>query len=523
MSEYSLITDGRNNYDHTEEAKNDGIIRAQNGYYDIYEVIETDADGYVTSYQDIGLDVTLSSTFVSSSIECRVVDIEYYTVSFYDGTDPMLTPQEQVILKGEKATRPSEVPQKKNYEFDNWMTGETSDEEFDFDNTVIQTTTNVYASWKQLDGNYKEEYYLQNIENDGYPQDPYASEVIDGKAGNKVSLTQKQFSGFTIVPVEEENLPTVSSTETIAVKYYYTRNQYRLTWDANGGEIQDTDYTTGLIKYGASIEAPTNLTRTGYVFEGWDATVVETMPSEELVYTAQWGLQATPAPTVAPTPVPTAEPTVAPTTAPTAVPTIAPTKAPADKPAVMHAEIRPKGNGIQKLEWEKVKGADGYIIYYSSCSHKLKKLTTIADGTVTSYIKKNCKDNQFYKYQVKAYKLVNGKKKIIAKSWVCHGINVNKDSKYTNVKAVKVKNKSITVQVGKTVAYNKKEVTFIKKNPNKILASEKHCDRIRLRSSDSSIAKVKNGKIVGKKVGKCTLYVIAPSGKCARVQIIVKK
>lgn len=534
VSKWTLATDGRNNYDRTDEAKTDGIIRVKNGYYDIYEVLETDTEGYVTSYKDTGLEVIVSSSFVSSSFEVRTLAIDYYTVSFYDGADKLAIPQEQIVLKGTKAEEPSKTPQKQNYEFVKWVSGESSDAKFDFANTAIDASTKVYASWKQMDGKYKEEYYLQNAEDDEYPQNPVSSEEMSGKAGNKVSITQKQFSGFTLVPVEEENLPSISSTETVVAKYFYMRNQYSLTWNANGGEIQDTAYTTGQVKFGAAIEAPMNLTKEGYVFDGWDATPVETMPADALVYTAQWAPVQTAPPTKEPTAPSTEVP--APTTVPSAVPTVMPSTAPTTAPAVssgkelsgnkvnvMHGQIIPKEDGIQKLTWEKVKDADGYIIYYASCSSKLRKLTTIKDGTVTSYIKKNCKDNQFYKYQVKAYKLVKGKKKIVAKGWVCHGINVNQDSKYTNVKEVKVKETSITIRVGEKRKFNKKDVTFVKKEKGKILASEKHCARIRLQSSDRSIASVKKGKIIGKKAGKCILYVIAPSGKCVKVKITVKE
>ncbi len=554
IDQWTIHTDANTSNDSTE----DGIIEVQNGYYDIFEVLEKDADGYVTQYVDTGKDAIVSSSFVSDSAEIRDIYVDYYTVSFYDGTTKMTTPEEEVVIEGEYVYEPLTAPQKENYEFVKWTTGMDSDTEFDFEHTAITGTTSIYAQWNQLDANYKEEYYLQNVEDDEYPDEPASSETIGGKAGDKATITGKEFPGFTVVSVEEGNLPSINADGSTVVKYYYTRNKYSLTWNANGGTIQDATYTTDEVKYGAIIQAPTNVTRDGYIYEGWDATVESTMPANDLEYTAQWSVAPTPAPTAVPTPTPTAIPTAMPTPTPTAVPTptstaiptvaptaeptvtttmepsVAPTVAPTVKPttkkkksqqtiSVMRAQVIPKKNQTQKLEWQKVKNADGYIIYHAHCSFKLKKLTTIKSGDVTSFVKKNCKEDEFYKYRIKAYKLVKGKKKIIAKSWVCHAICVDEDSKYTNVGDVKVKNNTLTCKTGKTIKLNAKNVTFVKEMKGKILASEKHCARIRYVSTNKKVAKIKNGKLIAKKAGKCTLYVIAPSGKCARVKVTVTK
>ena len=556
IDQWTIHTDANTSDDSTE----DGIIEVQNGYYDIFEVLEKDADGYATQYVDTGKDTIVSSSFVSDSAEIRDIYVDYYTVSFYDGTTKMTTPEEEVVIEGESMHEPLTAPQKENYEFVKWTTGMDSDTEFDFEHTAITGTTSIYAQWNQLDANYKEEYYLQNVEDDEYPDEPTSSEMIEGNAGEKATVTDKEFPGFTIVSVEEGKLPSINADGSTVVKYYYTRNKYSLTWNANGGTIQDATYTTGEVKYGATIQAPSNVTRDRYIYEGWDATVDSTMPANDLEYTAQWSVEPTPTPTptaiptAMPTPTPTAvptptstaiptvaptaeptvtttmEPAVAPTVAPTAEPTVAPTVKPTTKKkkspqtiSVMRAQVIPKKNQTQKLEWQKVKNADGYIIYHAHCSFKLKKLTTIKSGDVTSFVKKNCKEDEFYKYRVKAYKLVKGKKKIIAKSWVCHAICVDEDSKYTNVGDVKVKNNTLTCKTGKTIKLNAKNVTFVKEMKGKILASEKHCARIRYVSTNKKVAKIKNGKLIAKKAGKCTLYVIAPSGKCARVKVTVTK
>ena len=65
---------------------------------------------------------------------------------------------------------------------------------------------------------------------------------------------------------------------------------YDLTWNADGGTLSG-DYTSGKVRYGAKITAPT-AERAGYRFIGWDAEVPSTMPDENVTLTARWQLIA---------------------------------------------------------------------------------------------------------------------------------------------------------------------------------------------------------------------------------------
>ena len=65
------------------------------------------------------------------------------------------------------------------------------------------------------------------------------------------------------------------------------------------------------------------------------------------------------------------------------------------------------------LEWSKLDGVDGYLVYGNRCNtstktYKYKKLATITNGRTWTH--KNLKKGTFYKYIVKAYKIVDGKK-----------------------------------------------------------------------------------------------------------------
>lgn len=60
-------------------------------------------------------------------------------------------------------------------------------------------------------------------------------------------------------------------------------NQYTVTFNANGG----TGGKRGKQDYGLTIVAPT-VTREGHTFKGWQPVVLETVPANDVTYTAQW-------------------------------------------------------------------------------------------------------------------------------------------------------------------------------------------------------------------------------------------
>ncbi|MCD8076954.1 MAG: Ig-like domain-containing protein [Lachnospiraceae bacterium] len=172
------------------------------------------------------------------------------------------------------------------------------------------------------------------------------------------------------------------------------------------------------------------------------------------------------------------------------------------------------------LKWNKIPGADGYVIYGAKCgSDTYKKLKTITSSKTTSWTRKSLKANSAYKYYVKAYRLVNGKKKFIKKSNLIH--LSTKGGKYTNVSKVKITNvtdSKLTLKVGKTKTLKVKTTLAETK---KVL--RKHMDVLTYSTTDKTIATVSSkGKIKAKKKGTCYIYVQAASGYYAKVKVTVK-
>lgn len=135
---------------------------------------------------------------------------------------------------------------------------------------------------------YTVNHYQQNITDDNYTLKE--TETPYGEVGTSVTPAVKSYTGFTAPSTETV---TIKADGTTVVKYYYTRNSYTLTWDVNEGNDLTGEYTSGSVKFGATITKPADPTRAGYNFSGWHngtaiVTPATTMPADNLTYTAQW-------------------------------------------------------------------------------------------------------------------------------------------------------------------------------------------------------------------------------------------
>lgn len=130
---------------------------------------------------------------------------------------------------------------------------------------------------------YTVKHYKQNLAGDGY--DLADTDNLTGTTGASVTPAVKSYTGFTAPGTQTV---TVLADGSRVVEYQYTRNNCNLSWSANGGNVLTGSYTTGSVKYGASITAPNDPTRTGYSFSGWSPAYTGTMPATNTEYQAQW-------------------------------------------------------------------------------------------------------------------------------------------------------------------------------------------------------------------------------------------
>ena len=178
------------------------------------------------------------------------------------------------------------------------------------------------------------------------------------------------------------------------------------------------------------------------------------------------------------------------------------------------------------IKWGKVAGADGYDVFMQNCSKKMDTKNPVktvrgASSNKTTITKMHgtaLSKCGIVKIQVKAYKLVNGKKKYIDKSVLLH-IVLNSE-KRTNIKKVTLAKKVYTMSVKQAVTL---KPVFTPANASKLLLGAEHGPRAFYYSTNTNVAIVDaNGVIRAKASGKCTIYVISISGVTVPVQVTVR-
>ena len=167
-----------------------------------------------------------------------------------------------------------------------------------------------------------------------------------------------------------------------------------------------------------------------------------------------------------------------------------------------------------KLKWNKVNGADGYLVFGNKCG-KGNKYQFIKDvkGVKTNLGLKKLKKGTYYKYVVRAYKLVGDKKVTIALSKTVHA--TTKGGKYGVAKAVKVNKSKVNLKAGKTFTIKASEIKEDK--------TIRHHRDIVYESSDLAVATVdKHGVVKAVKKGSCYVYAYAQNGVYKKIKVTVK-
>ncbi len=162
-----------------------------------------------------------------------------------------------------------------------------------------QTFTVVYTPAAATP--YKVEHYQQNLTlaNTANPMDPAnftlaATDNLTGTTGALVTAVSKAYTGFTAPAA----MPTahIAADGTTVIRVFYTRNQYAVYFDSNGGSFVAPISAL----YGAVVVKPANPTRPGYAFGVWQQSgstfnwpVGMTMPAADINLTATWTTSGT--------------------------------------------------------------------------------------------------------------------------------------------------------------------------------------------------------------------------------------
>ena len=160
----------------------------------------------------------------------------------------------------------------------------TGDYTLHFDLGAVQENVTVTLYYVAGTAKYTVYHYYQNVEDNGYAQDPTIVELT-GDIDAYTQAVANNKPGFRCKGVPQTTIAADGSTK---VEIYYDREYYTVTFDVNGGiDGPEPIYA----KYGTTFDATKIKVpkRTGYTFLGWSPELTGTVTIEQSVtYVAQW-------------------------------------------------------------------------------------------------------------------------------------------------------------------------------------------------------------------------------------------
>ncbi len=234
-------------------------------------------------YTFAGWNVTVPAKMPAKKLTIKALwEANYVTVKFnVNGGNALI----ESTVKVQEYTAYGVLPDatRTGYSFSGWYTAKSGGTKITVD-TVCEGNITLYAHWKaKTNTKYKVEHYKQKLDGN-YNKTPHDTEALTGKTNASVTPAVKEYKGFTAPVTQTEK---IKADGTLVIKYYYTRNSYKLTWNLDGGTAADENYSKGNVKYGEAITAPVP-TKKGYTFAGWNVTVPEKMPAKKLTIKALW-------------------------------------------------------------------------------------------------------------------------------------------------------------------------------------------------------------------------------------------
>ena len=151
------------------------------------------------------------------------------------------------------------------YTFDGWYDGDNQVSPLEtYTFNMPANNLSYIAKWTaNTNTTYKVEHYLQNLDDDNYPELPYETDNLTGTTDTLTNVEVNTYEGFTSPTITQVNINGNGST---VIKLYYDRNSYDLSLSQNN-EKAGTITGAGTYKYGKSITITT--INPGYTFNGW--------------------------------------------------------------------------------------------------------------------------------------------------------------------------------------------------------------------------------------------------------------
>ena len=229
--------------------------------------IKTPAAPTKTGYTFAGWDNEIPETMPAESMSFKAQwTINQYSLTFDagNGTEATVITQDY----GTKFDTPAD-PTREGYTFAGW--------DMDIPETIPAEDMRFTAKWIA-------NQYTLTFDSDGgsdvaaITQD-YGTKIKTPAAPTKTGYT---FAGW------DNEIPETMPAESMSFKAQWTINQYSLTFDAGNG----TEATVITQDYGTKFDTPADPTREGYTFAGWDMDIPETIPAEDMSFTALWSVNS---------------------------------------------------------------------------------------------------------------------------------------------------------------------------------------------------------------------------------------
>jgi uncharacterized repeat protein (TIGR02543 family) len=209
---------------------------------------------------------------VTASITLKAKWIQQFTVTFVaNGGTP--APAQQTVNSGAKLTAPVAMT-KAGHTFDAWYKEDTFATQWNFGTDTVSAATTLYAKWNintyevtfNADGGDPAPA-KQTVEYDGLVEKPAdmtkANHTFDGWYKQSAFTAKWNF-----------DTDTVTATTTLYAKWNI--NEYKVTFDANGGTPTPPEQT---VAHDGKVTEPPAMTKTGFIFDGW---------YKESTFTTRW-------------------------------------------------------------------------------------------------------------------------------------------------------------------------------------------------------------------------------------------
>ena len=181
-----------------------------------------------------------------------------------------------IISKYNKVITKPEDPVKQGYTFAGWYTDEALTKKYTIPSVMPNEDRIVYAKWEAADMTYNVVDYVEGT--DGV-YTAASSKQETAKTDTEVSPKPDIRNGFMTPAALSQRVSADGST---TINYYYARNKYNIKFVSEGSVVSEGIYT-----YGTLMPTPVAY-RAGYVFEGWEPAVTQTVPAKDTTYTAVW-------------------------------------------------------------------------------------------------------------------------------------------------------------------------------------------------------------------------------------------